>query len=154
MTGVTLAQVITWAIGGAIALVTGGVGTAIVQGWLNRDTAKAEAARITAEEEKVRADAKKAEAERLALLAEVESKAYTAAKQLADSRYGDLANDYRRCRTGLDELRLATESLLDAIDAIMARAHPSNGHDVNITVTGTEISTVRSAVREARKHLN
>ena len=143
----------------AIAGSTGLWGT--VQLLINRSGRKAEAARAQSEQEKATAEAKKAEAERIALLAEVERKAYAAAEESANRRYAALEEDYDRCRGDVAELRhdnaelrSAVEPLIEAIAAIMARVTPSNGTDVNLTVTGAEIATVRTAVREARRHLN
>jgi GTP-sensing pleiotropic transcriptional regulator CodY len=72
----------------------------------------------------------------------------------SDGRYAKLEQDYTRCSTRLDGVQGTLEALLEAVDAIFARVQPNNGHEVTVTVTGAEIGTVRSAVREARRHLN
>jgi hypothetical protein len=137
-----------------IALVSGTGGWATLQLVINRRGRKAEAGRVEAETEAKKAEAKKTEADRLALLAEVERKAYASAEAAADRRYGNLEKDYEKCRAGLQELKDSVGPLIDAIEAIMARVVPLNGHDVTVTVTGAEIATVRAAIREGRRHLN
>lgn len=72
----------------------------------------------------------------------------------SDGRYSKLEADYTRCSTRLDSVHGTLEALVEAVDAIVARVHPVNGHEVTVTVTASEIGTVRSAVREARRHLN
>lgn len=114
MSGITFAQAIAWFIGGVIALVTGGVGTAIVQGWMNRDTAKAEAARQVAEKEKAREDARRTEADRLALVQEIERKAYDRAVEASDKAYGQLEKRCESCLQRVDHLQGALQALLHA----------------------------------------
>lgn len=137
-----------------IALVSGTGGWATLQLVINRRGRKAEAGRQEAEAELSKAAAKKTEADRLALLAEVERKAYAAAERSADKRYAALEKDYGRVTQRLDALRDAVGPMIDAIDAIMAGIRPSTGNEVTITVTNAEIATVHTSVREARRHLN
>lgn len=137
-----------------VALVSGTGGWATLQLIINRRGRKAEAGRLEAETEARKMDAAKTEAERLALLAEVERKAYAAAEASADKRYSTLERDYERCAVRLDSLRDAVGPLLDAIVAIMAGVQPPIGHEVTITVTSEEVATVLKCVRESRQHLN
>lgn len=137
-----------------IALVSGTGGWATLQLIINRRGRKAEAGRLEAETEARKMDAAKTEAERLALLAEVERKAYAAAEASADKRYATLERDYERCAAELFELRNVIEPVLDAIDVIMTGIQPSIGDDVTITVTKADIITVRGSLRTARRHLN
>jgi hypothetical protein len=137
-----------------IALVSGTGGWATLQLVINRRGRKAEAGRLEAETEAKKKEAAKTEAERLALLSEVERKAYAAAEMSADKRYSTLERDYDRCTVALNELRNVIEPVLDAIDVIMAGIQPSIGDDVTITVTKADIITVRGSLRTARRHLN
>lgn len=137
-----------------LALLSGTGGWGVLQFVLNRVGRKAEAARQMADTERIREDAKTRATERLALVAEMERKAYDKGQEAADKRYGELKTDYADCRRGLNELRVATEALIDAIDAIIARAQPLNGEGVTVTVTREEITSVRAAIRSARSHLN
>lgn len=71
----------------------------------------------------------------------------------SDGRYAKLEKDYTRCSTRLDGVFSTLDALIEAVDALIAGVQPNNGHEVTITVTAAEIRTVRSAVREARRHL-
>jgi hypothetical protein len=153
--GITLAQIITWAVAAMIALVTGGVGTAAVQGWLQRNTNRAEAARQTAEEEKARQDAKKAEMERLKLLQEVEATAHNTAEAAAKREYQALERDYTRvegrcadCMAALNAMRrrdLRRDRIEDAMLDAMVEVVPLLPADAEQT------AALRAAIRAARQ---
>lgn len=119
MNALSIGQIMAWIIGGAIALVTGGVGTAIVQGFMNRSTTKAEAARQIAEEDKTRKEALAAEAERLAFVQEVERKAYDRAEAAADKAYVHLERRCESCLQRVDHLQGALQSLLHACEVTL-----------------------------------
>lgn len=137
-----------------VAMVGGGGGYGTLQLFTGRTGRKAESGRIVAETEKLREESKKLRTDREALIADVQREAYAAAKQTYEERYQFISDDYGKCRDGLNELRLATESVIDAFDVIISKAQPVNGDEVTITVTRAEIAGVRATMRSARSHLN
>jgi hypothetical protein len=76
-----------------------------------------------------------------------------AALKFADRRISGLEEDCDKCHQRLDGVTKSLDAVIEAVAVLMARVRPSNGHEVTITVTGTELAAVRGAVREARRHL-
>lgn len=152
--GITLAQAVTWFVAALIALVTGGVGTAIVQGLMTRNTARAEAARQTAEEEVARQEAKKAEIERLALVQDIEKKAHDTASAVAEEKYKSLMIEYERvdkrclnCQEEVAGLRSQIIRYSHAVDALVDAATETIPL---LPADAEQTANLRIAVRTAR----
>lgn len=160
-TGVTLADIIQYLVVIILGAAGGTGGWAFLQFVLNRRGVQAEAGRVEAEAELKRQEVEKAKQEREAALKELERKAYLWSEEAATRRFKDLTDDYERCRTEVakvrndgNEMRLSIAALVEALDAIMSRVIPKNGDDVLVTVSSDEISTIRSALRDTRRHLH
>lgn len=153
MTGITFAQAMTWVIGGVLAIVSGGVGTAIVQGLMNRNTAKAEASRQVAEKEKAAEDARKVETDRLELVQEIERKAYDRAAEASDKAYGQLEKRCESCLKRVDGLQGALQSLVHVCEMALPiyerviREHP----EVIQTSEREVVEDFRSSLQSAHR---
>lgn len=119
-----------------IGLAGGALPAALVAGFFTFRVNRATAVKIVAEAQAVSKRTALAEAE--------------AALEFSNRRFSALEQDCTKCNDRLDGARRSIDALIEAVDALMARVQPTNGHEVTITVTGAEVATVRGAVREAR----
>jgi molecular chaperone GrpE (heat shock protein) len=145
-----------------VALVSGTGGWSILQFILNRTGRKAEIARQHAETEKIKEDV---EANNRKVLAAAQIAAQQAALESSRERYSQLRNDYdesRRefaelrdsSRLQFNDLRSATEELIDIMETFLSQVAPKNGDDVIIIPMTTEdYRAARTAIRLARSHL-
>lgn len=88
------------------------------------------------------------------LLAEAQQVSQKTALDSVNASNKRLEADCQRCNDRLDAMRRSVEPLIDAMGAIVARVTPVNGHEVQVTMTGLEIATVRTGLQEARRHLS
>lgn len=145
----------------ALASITGA--GSLVQFFLTRTGRKAEIARQHAETEKLNEDR---EDNNRKVLAAAQIAAQQAALESSRERYAQLRDDYDAGRRELTELRntsrqqfndlrSATEELIDIMEAFVSQVVPKNGDDdlVIITVTAGEHRAARTAIRLARTHL-
>lgn len=140
------------AIAALVALITALGGTGTIQYFLNRNTRKAEAARAQAEQEQRKKDKFYEDEE---LLAKARNQAQRAAIESSKQRYDELDKAYNRTSHRLWELQEATAALIDVVDTMVSRMRPSNNVDtVIVQVTPAEYLAARTAIREARRHLN
>lgn len=151
---ITFSQVITWVVAAVIAIVSGGVGTAVIQGLMSRNTVRAEAGRQQAEEEEARAKAKKADIERIALIQEVEDKAHEKAAEVAEQKYKVLELEYTRvdqrcsaCQTQVDRLTIRLDRYSHATDALIDAALETLPL---LDANAEQSANLRAAIRAAR----
>lgn len=138
--GLSLNQMlIVWAIGGVVAFVTGSAGTAVVTGWMNRNNAKAEAAKQLADEDVSRQEARKREAERYRLIQEVEQRAHDVAAAASDKKYNVLEAQCQECITELAKLRdrdrrrdRIEDAMLDAMVEVIPLLHSDDPHTAKL----------------------
>jgi chromosome segregation ATPase len=96
-----------------------------------------------------------AETNKRDILAQAQIAAQQAALDSSDERYNNLKGDYDETRKSLKDLRYATETLIDVVDTLVSKMRPDNGEQIiSVTVTAAEYLAARSAIREARAHLN
>lgn len=129
-----------------IGLATGALPSALITGFFMFRVNRAVALKTNAEADKAGAEASQIKSS--TALSEAK-----AALELAAGRYATLDKDCKSCQRRLDGIRSAMEAVIEAVDAIMSRVTPSNGDEVQVTMTGPEIVKVRAAVRQARRHL-
>jgi hypothetical protein len=153
--GLSLPQMmIVWAIGAVVAFVTGSAGTAVVTGWMNRNTAKAAAAKQLADEDVARQDARNREAERFKLIQEVEQKAHDVAAAASELKYDNLEKQCVECITELSRMKnrdrrrdRIEDAMLDAMVEVVPLLHA----DAPQTA---KLRRAISAARQARYELD
>lgn len=133
-----------------VALVSGTGGWGVLQFVLNRTGRKAEIARQEAETERLKEETAR---DKAAMLSEVQITAQTAALESADRRYRGLEQDYTDQRKSLNELRSATLTLIDTVDALVRRMHAKEeNEEIVVNLSSAEFLAIRAALAEARMH--
>jgi uncharacterized protein HemX len=146
-----MAPHVNYALTVILALASGTGGWSLLQFVLTRTGRKAEMARHQAETERIQ---REAENNRQSILSAAQITAQKAALDSSEQRYKELRQDYDSTRFVLKELRIATEALIDVMDTVIGQMRPQNETDiVVVTITSAEYLAARTAMREARHHL-
>lgn len=124
----------------------------VVQFFLTRTGRKAEVARQQAETEKLIEDR---ETNARKILAAAQVAAQQVALESSDKRYLELRDDYDRHRIAFNDLRSATEELIEIVEKLVVRMTPPvNGENtIIIAVTPKEYRSARTALRLVRANL-
>jgi Fe-S cluster assembly scaffold protein SufB len=124
---------------------------AILQFFLTRTGRKAEIARQNAETEKI-TEARESNNRRI--LSEAQIAAQKAALDSNDVTIRRITHDYEDQRRSLNDLRSATEELIDILEELIGQISPSNkDSQVVITVTWDIYRSAKTAIRAARSHV-
>lgn len=68
----------------------------------------------------------------------------------ANERYEALHKDYRECREGFSDLRVASNLLADVVERILYRLKPNGAETFSVTVELAEVGEIRRVINEAR----